>query len=155
MIKNIRDAESAAKRSIIAERIENLRPQLEWVCDVLIPSDSDLGMPSAFDAGVIEKYLPRVLLGRDDLADAFFDDLRSLPSTKPVNAMGRLTELKEGFDRISRLIAGAFFLDENVNEKLGYPGQEEISADIDYEAIMSAIEAVLSRGTRYTIASDR
>lgn len=151
MAKDIKDAKTRGeKKELISTKIARFRSQLEWVCDALIPSDPDLAMPSALEAGVLDEYLPRVLLARDDMADMFFEYLQSLSSMKPADAIDRLAGLGEGFDSVSRLIAGAYFLDKDVNDKLGYPGQEEITENHDYDVIMSAIEPVLARGRCYT-----
>jgi hypothetical protein len=131
--------------------INSIMPQLSWACDALIPSDKELDMPSAVEAGVISQHLPRVLKVRPDLAPPFFEAIQRLPAQAPADPLAALIALGEGdFGLISRLIAGAYFIDSAVNSKLGYRGQEALPLDPDYEAILAVTEKVAERGPVYT-----
>lgn len=130
--------------------IEDFKTRIAWVADALIPSDARLGMPSASEAGILERLLPRALKERDDMAPSFFNALLRLPETRPTDPLGAIRTLgTDDFYVISFLIAGAYFLDEAVNRKLGYPGQDALYETPDYDEIMEAIERVQSRGTVY------
>lgn len=151
MQDSIRKASTRADRQrLVEEAIARLRPQLEWIADALIPADPGLSMPSAREAGVVDTYLARALVARDDMADAFLAEVGRLPAQAPADPLAALTALGPGFDRICRLVAGAFFLDEAVNRKLRYPGQQAIVREQDYEPMIAAIDAVIARGLRYT-----
>lgn len=130
--------------------VENFRNKISWVADALIPSDAALGMPSATEAGLLDRMLPRALKERDDMAPKFFDALSRLPDDRPSDALGVIKTLSsDDFYVISFLIAGAYFLDEAVTRKLGYPGQEAIYENPDYDEIMETVDRVQSRGDVY------
>ena len=136
--------------------IDDFRPRIAWIADALIPADTESGMPSATEAGVPERLLPRALKERDDLAPAFFKALLRLPETRPKDALDAIRALgAEDFHTISFLIAGAYFLDEAVNRKIRYPGQEALHETPDYDEIMEAIERVQARGPVYVDVPDR
>ncbi|MGB3417013.1 MAG: hypothetical protein WBG88_07555 [Mesorhizobium sp.] len=145
---------NAEKMKLIEAGIDRSRSRLDWVADALIPADPESSMPSARELGAVDKLLARALLLRDDMADQFFADIESLPNDAPADGLSELTALGSGFDRISRLIAGAYFLDEELTGRLQYRGQEEIVRDQDYDPMIAAIEVVLERGQRYVDAPD-
>jgi len=139
----------------MTNNIDNFRASITWVADALIPSDPKFGMPSATEAGVPERLLPRALKERDDLAPAFFSALSRLPEAKPSDALGAIRALgADDFHTISFLIAGAYLLDEAINSKLRYPGQEAVIETPDYDEIMEVIERVQSRGSIYLDVPD-
>ena len=130
--------------------IDDFQTRIAWVAQALIPSDVKSGMPSATEAGVPGRLLPRALKERDDLAPSFFKALLRLPETRPRNPLDAIRALgAEDFHTISFLIAGAYFLDEAINRKLRYPGQEALSETPDYDEIMETIERVQARGSVY------
>lgn len=136
--------------------IDDFRPRIVWIADALIPADAKSGMPSATEAGVPERLLPRALKERDDLAPAFFKALARLPEARPKDALDAIRALgAEDFHTISFLIAGAYFLDEAVNRKIRYPGQEALHETPDYDEIMETIERVQARGSVYVDVPDR
>ncbi len=135
--------------------IDDFQTRIAWVADALIPSDAKSGMPSATEAGVPERLLPRALKERDDLAPSFFRALSRLPETQPEDPMDAICALgADDFHTISFLIAGAYFLDEEINRKLRYPGQEALHETPDYDEIMETIERVQSRGPVYVDVPD-
>lgn len=126
------------------------REHLNEIVDALIPADSSLEMPSASDAGVLDHYLGTALKLRDDLAPAFISAIERaamLPS-KDIESLLKLGD--EDFGIISRVIAGAYFMNRDINAKLRYNGQEEIRETVDYDEIIALIEGPLSRGDVYT-----
>lgn len=134
----------------MTHNISDFQSTIAWVADALIPSDAKSGMPSATEAGVPERLLPRALKERDDLAPSFFLALSRLPEACPSNPLDVIRALgADDFHTVSFLIAGAYFLDEDVNRKLRYPGQEALHETPDYDEIMEAIERVQARGTVY------
>lgn len=135
--------------------IDDFRTRIVWVADALIPSDAKSGMPSATEAGVPGRLLPQALKARDDLAPAFFKALARLPETKPGDPMAAIRALgADDFHTVSFLIAGAYFLDEVINRKLRYPGQEAVQETPDYDEIMQTVERVQSRGSVYLDVKD-
>ncbi|CAN7688269.1 hypothetical protein LJR235_005486 [Pararhizobium sp. LjRoot235] len=130
--------------------IDDFQTRIAWVADTLIPPDAKFGMPSATEAGMLERLLPRALKERDDMAPSFFEAISRLPETRPNDPMDAIRALgTDGFYVISFLIAGAYFLDEAVNQKLRYPGQEALYDTPDYDELMETIERVQSRGAVY------
>ncbi|PBC35831.1 hypothetical protein CJ178_30720 [Rhodococcus sp. ACPA4] len=129
----------------------SITAQLGWVCDAVIPADASLGMPSASEAGVITDLLPRALEVRDDQKDRFIEIVGALPSSTPADALGSLESglPAEDFDLVAHLIAGAYYLNPDVNAKLGYQGQEAMSYDPDYDEINEVAERIVARGPVY------
>ncbi|ASP83153.1 hypothetical protein [Sinorhizobium meliloti] len=135
--------------------IDDFQTRIAWVADTLIPSDPKSGMPSATEAGVPDRLLPRALKERDDLAPSFFRALLRLPETGPKDPMDAIRALgADDFHSIAFLIAGAYFLDEAINRKLRYPGQEALHETPDYDELMETIERVQSRGQVYLDVPD-
>lgn len=130
--------------------MDDVRTRIDWVADALVPADPRSGMPSASEAGISDRLLPRALRERDDLAPAFLAALSRLPETAPQAPLAAIKALGAAdFQTISFLIAGAYFLDEEVNRKLHYPGQEAVFEDADYDEIMDVVERVTARGQVY------
>ena len=99
----------------MTHNISDFQSTIAWVADALIPSDAKSGMPSATEAGVPERLLPRALKERDDLAPSFFLALSRLPEACPSNPLDAIRALgADDFHTVSFLIAGAYFLDEAV-----------------------------------------
>lgn len=123
---------------------------LRTIMDALIPADPECGMPSASVAGVLDSHLRTALLRRDDLAPAFIaaiDRAAALPSA----SLDELLTLSDAdFGLISRVVAGAYFMNTEVNDRLGYRGQAEMRETVDYDEIVSLIEAPIARGDVYT-----
>lgn len=135
----------------VVTRLRACHVQLSWAVDTLIPEDWSLDMPSASGASVLDLHLPEALVLRDDMADQFLDIVSRLPAAKPADPMRVLRELDdEDFSCFSRLVAGAFFMDERVNARLGYTGQQEIRENADYDALIESIQTVIDRGEIYT-----
>lgn len=134
----------------MTHNISDFQTRIAWVADALIPSDVKSGMPSATEAGVPERLLPRALKERPDLAPSFFLALSRLPEVCPQHPLEEIRALgADDFHTVSFLIAGAYFLDEAVNRKLRYPGQEALYETPDYDEIMATIERVQARGPVY------
>ncbi|MFD1107676.1 hypothetical protein [Sphingobium olei] len=120
------------------------------MADALIPQDEELGMPSASQAGVIDILLPRALKARPDLAEPFIAALAKLPENPENPDVAAVRNLDEAdFDLVSHIIAGSYFLNEEVNKTLKYPGQESLPYDPDYDEIMEVVGRVIDRGPIY------
>ena len=132
-------------------KYEDIQAQLSWVCDAILPGDEVLGMPSASGAGVVTHLLPRALKVRDDHAEDFIQAVASLPAAAPAERLATISELlsPESFDLITHLIAGAYYLSEDVNAKLGYKGQESMKYDPDFDEISEIANRVIERGPVY------
>src|SRR5690606_32449809 len=125
----------------VQKRLEAYHDQLQWAVDALIPADPTLDMPSASQIDLVGKYLPEVLLLRDDMAEEFYSAIAQLPREQPDNALAELQKIgPKYFECFTRLIAGAFFLDPQINSKLGYGGQEPIWETPDYDELVESIE---------------
>ncbi|MCR5977517.1 hypothetical protein GDN83_07160 [Gordonia jinghuaiqii] len=130
--------------------IDDVRAQLAWVADTLIPSDKDLGMPSATEAGIVTELIPRALRARDDLSETFLNTLAELPADAPADPLGAIRGLGQpAFDMVTRMIAGAYFLNPAVTAALGYPGQEALRDTPDYDEIAEVTARVAARGPVY------
>ena len=74
-----------------------------------------------------QTLLPRALKARPELGPPLINALAKLPVEIPVDPLASLKTLGDAdFDQISHLIAGAYFLDLEVNRRLKYPGQEAL-----------------------------
>lgn len=130
--------------------IHHLQTKIAWIADALIPRDDSGQMPSANEAGIIERLLPRALKERSDMAPSFMAALERLPQTPPHHPLEAIRALgDDDFYVISFLIAGAYFLDEGVTRKLGYSGQEALYETPDYDEIMQVADRVQERGAVY------
>ncbi|WP_283179059.1 hypothetical protein [Gemmobacter sp. 24YEA27] len=123
---------------------------LQKIMDTLIPADPERAMPSASKAGVLDRHLRAALLRRDDLAPGFVLAVGRAAELAPVDLDGLLTLSDTDFGLISRVIAGAYFMNAEVNERLGYRGQSEMRETVDYDEIISLIEGPVGRGDVYT-----
>lgn len=129
---------------------ENIRGQLEWLCDAMIPGDESLGMPSASAVGVQDWLLLRALKARSDLAARFLEIVSKLPRERPHDPLAIVNAIPlDDLDVIGRFIAGAYFSDEGVARGLGFPGFEALPMDPDYDEIMATIEPIMERGPCY------
>jgi hypothetical protein len=130
--------------------LDGVLGQLRWACDALIPHDDEQGMPSALEAGVVETLLPRALKARPELAPPLVAALARLPAQAPADPLAALKALGSAdFDQISHLVAGAYFLDFEVNRRLKYPGQEAMDYSPDYDEVMEVAQRVMDRGSIY------
>lgn len=124
--------------------------QLKWVCDAIMPADTTLGMPSASELDLTTDLLPRALEIRSDQRDRFIDVVGTLPTSRPSDPLGTLTDLgPDDFELVTHLVAGAYYLSPAVNAKLGYKGQEAMPYDPDYDEIDEIANRVIARGPRY------
>ena len=127
------------------------RARLAALADALIPAGD--GMPSASEAGVAGEWLDAVLaaepgfgpalsavLADADVADAA-GELRRIESTDP-----------DGWGTLTTVVAGAYFLNPAIAERVGYPGRRAIPIDADSDPDWlqdGLLDSVKSRGPIY------
>jgi hypothetical protein len=129
------------------------RATLAGLADVLIPAGDNQSLPSASQAGVAERFLDDVLTALPEVAEPLAALLLSLRGQEPAAAVARLqAENPAGFDLLSTVVAGAYFLNPDIRQKIGYPGQQAIPIPVedppDYEQD-GLLASVISRGPIY------
>ena len=150
------DLSKAEKLVACERRLSVCAPQLSWAVDALIPADPELGMPSASEAGVLSTYLKQALVMRDDHLEGFVAAVLQLPAIRPADPIAALLALeKKDFDLFSRTVAGSFFMNEDVNNRLGYAGQKAYVGEPDYDTMFELVETVVNRGPIYTPVPQR
>jgi hypothetical protein len=77
--------------------------------------------------------------------------MQRLPAVAPALALAALRASlpPAAFELVARLICGAYFLDPAVTAALGYPGQQRMHDEPDYDAIMEAAQRVMALGLLY------
>lgn len=115
--------------------------------DVLIPNSE--GMPSAVMADVHTVWIDKALAARPDLLDSFRESL-TVGGDDPHEAIEALHRRAELFDAFSVLSAGAYFMNPDIRERIGYPGQENraVTGD-DVPKYIEMLERVVDRGPIY------
>ena len=127
------------------------RARLAALADALIPAGD--GMPSASEAGVAGAWLDAVLaaepgfgpplvalLAGADVADVA-GELRRIETTDP-----------GGWGTLTIVVAGAYFLNPSIAERVGYPGRRAIPVDVDASPDWledGLLDSVRSRGPIY------
>jgi len=100
----------------------NERSVLAGLANVLIPAGE--GFPSASEADVAGEGLNQVLSFRPDLAAGLKELLVSARGRPPAEVVTELHKADPaGFDILAELVPGAYFLNPQVRERLGYHGQ--------------------------------
>jgi hypothetical protein len=125
------------------------RLTLADIADTLIPAR--MGFPSASEAGVAGDLLDRALIGRPDrlrivsrligelrTADDLHFALRELERQRPLL-----------FVALMEAVTGAYVLNPEVQDRLGYHGQQRIAIDTDAEDYTDLLPIVLERGPVY------
>jgi hypothetical protein len=89
-------------------------------------------------------------LSRDDMIEGFVSAVARLPPQSPTDPIQAIRALgSEGFECCARVVAGAYFSNEKVNQALMYPGQQAITATPDYDFVVDSIQVVTNRGPIY------
>ena len=90
--------------------------------DVLIPADE--GMPSAGEADPTGEWANRVLIARPDLKEKLGHLLDEMTSTDIEAEVERLKrEENEKFVTMALVVTGAYLMNPQIHELLGYSGQ--------------------------------
>ncbi|MCY7401474.1 MAG: hypothetical protein LH477_11065 [Nocardioides sp.] len=118
------------------------------IADVLIPAFE--GMPSASEAAVPDRYLDEALGYRPDLENSLLAALAAARGLGVEDAVELLnTEHIPAFEALGTLLAGAYFLNPEVRQLIGYPGQVPTPPKDDMDTYLDLLENVLDRGQVY------
>jgi hypothetical protein len=128
-----------------------LRSVFAGLADVLIPAGDR--MPSAGQVALERGALDAVLAVRADLVDDLVQLLERARGADPDAEVARLQRDDEaGFQLLTTVVAGGYFLDEGVREAIGYRGQEAVPIEPtdppDYERD-GLLASVVERGPVY------
>ena len=138
---------SAAETAIGGE----LRSVFAGLADALIPAGG--GMPSGGEVAIERGGLDAVLAIRPDVAADLRALLEAARGADPVAEVDRLRAEDElGFQLLTTVVGGGYFLDEGVRDALGYRGQEAVPIERtdppDYERD-GLLASVIERGPIY------
>jgi len=125
------------------------RELLAGLADVLIPAGD--GMPSASGADVAGRWLDAVLAARPDLADGLRELLAKSGHRDPADVVADLrANDPTAFDVLATVVSGAYFMNPEVLEAIGYAGQgpQPIDPRPDYMED-GLLESVIRRGPIY------
>lgn len=124
------------------------RKVLTALADALIPSGGR--MPSAGQAGVADEWVDRVLELRPDMAKDLKGLLHAVEDQRPEETIDRLrSQSNTRFDTLCEVVAGAYFLNSEVRELIGYPGQREIAIETPIDQLQRLTAPVVERGHTY------
>jgi hypothetical protein len=126
------------------------RAVLGGLADQLIPAGG--GMPSATEAGVTGEHLDEVLRARPDLGTPLVQTLEAVSDLAPGVAIARLKDSDaDGWSVLTAVIPGAYFMNPDIREAIGYPGLEVRPIDPDAEDWNEdgLLDSVTARGPVY------
>jgi hypothetical protein len=124
------------------------RQRFARLADVLIPAAE--GMPSASQADVPQRWLEEALRHRPDLDAGLhgaLDAAGDLPADEAIQLLN--TEHIPDFEALGTLTAGAYFLNPEVRDLIGYPGQVATPPRDDTDTYVDLLEHVVERGQVY------
>jgi hypothetical protein len=118
------------------------------LADVLIPEAE--GMPSATRAQVHTRWVDDALRARPDLLAGLRQSL-GLASGHPAEEAVELINRDHStvFDALGTVTAGAYFLNPEVKQLIGYPGQLPQPVVDDVESYLDLLGNVVERGPIY------
>jgi hypothetical protein len=128
-----------------------LRGVFAGLADVLIPAGER--MPSAGEVALERGALDAVLAVRPDLTVDLVALLEAAREADPAAEVERLrAENEAGFQLLTTVVGGGYFLDKGVREAIGYRGQEAVPIEHldppDYERD-GLLASVVERGPIY------
>jgi hypothetical protein len=125
------------------------RTLLAALADVLIPAGN--GMPSASQAGVAALWLDAVLAARPDLGRGLKDLLAKAHDRNAEDYVADLRANDPGtFDLLAQTAAGAYFMNPQVQQLIGYAGQGPRPIDPEPDYLDDGLlESVVRRGPIY------
>jgi hypothetical protein len=134
-----------------AAAIDEVRPVFAGLADVLIPAEE--GMPSGGEVALERGALDAVIAVRPDVVDGLAALLEAARDADPASEVARLrAEDEEGFQLLTTVAAGGYFLDPGVRDAIGYRGQEAVPIEHldppDYERD-GLLASVVGRGPVY------
>ncbi len=128
---------------------QNERALLAELADVLIPAAG--GRPSASQADVAGQWLDAVLIARPDLDGRLKDVLEKARYGTPNDVV---TDLRandpDALAVLAEIVPGAYFLNPDVQQAIGYAGQEPRPMDPRPDYMEDGLlESVIRRGRIY------
>lgn len=127
------------------------RARLAALADALIPAGD--GMPSASEAGVAGEWLDAIVAAEPSFGPALASVLAAADVSDPAGELRRIeTTDPAGWGTLTTVVAGAYFLNPAIAEKVGYPGRRAIPVDADPNPDWledGLLESVASRGPIY------
>jgi hypothetical protein len=127
------------------------RGRLAALADALIPAGH--GMPSASEAGVAGEWLDAVLAAEPGFAGPLAAVLERADVADPAGELKRIESTDPGgWGTLTTVVAGAYFLNPGIAERVGYPGRRAIPIDADAEpdwAQEGLLDSVKARGPVY------
>jgi hypothetical protein len=125
------------------------RALLATLADVLIPAGN--GMPSASQSGVADAWLDAVLAARPDLACGLKELLSKADDGDAADVVADLrANDPAAFDLLAQTVAGAYFMNPQVQQLIGYAGQGPRPIDPAPDYLEGGLlESVIRRGPIY------
>lgn len=124
------------------------RDRLATIADVLIPAAE--GMPSATEADVPNTWIDHALGYRPDLAEGLAAALEAAGDLPADEAVEHLNSTQiPAFEALGTLLAGAYFLNPQIRELIGYPGQVATMPKDDTDTYVDLLMTVMERGPVY------
>jgi hypothetical protein len=125
------------------------RALLAALADVLIPAGN--GMPSASQAGVADSWLDAVLAARPDIAAGLKELLTKAYRREPAEFVAHLrANDPPAFDLLAQAVTGAYFMNPQVQELIGYTGQDARPIDPRADYLDDELlDSVIRRGPIY------
>ena len=122
------------------------RARLATLADALIPAGN--GMPSASEAGVAGEWLDAVLTAEPGFAGPLAAVLEHADTADPAGALRKIeTTDPGGWGTLTTVVAGAYFLNPEIAQRVGYPGRRAIPIDADavpdweQDGLLASVEA--------------
>jgi hypothetical protein len=127
------------------------RAKLAVLADALIPAGN--GMPSASEAGAAGEWLDAVLTAEPGFAGPLAAVLERADVADPEGELKRIESTDPGgWGTLTTVVAGAYFLNPEIAQRVGYPGRRAIPIDADAVPDWEQdglLESVQSRGPVY------
>jgi len=127
------------------------RARLAALADALIPAGD--GMPSASEAGVAGEWLDAIVAAEPGFGPALSAVLAAADVSDPAGELRRIESTDPGgWGVLTTVVAGAYFLNPAIAERIGYPGRRAIPVDADPSPDWledGLLDSVKSRGTIY------
>jgi hypothetical protein len=127
------------------------RARLAALADALIPAGD--GMPSASEAGVTGEWLDAIVAAEPGFGPALSAVLAAAEVSDPPGELRRIESTDpDGWGTLTTVVAGAYFLNPEIAEKVGYPGRRAIPVDVEPNPDWledGLLDSVKSRGPIY------
>lgn len=120
------------------------------LADMVVPRGDD--MPSATDVDVHTVGVERVAAMRPDLVTPVNRIIEGSTQSAPPDLVALIADYPEEFPAFAELVAGAFYLDPRVGEKLGYHARKALPlGDLDAQELELAtlVGPVVGRGNTW------